>query len=287
SGLAAEKAEIPWVSYVDYFLDETLTAGESQIEWWNALRARLGLSAETRPATEARWFAMSSHLTLVFGLPCLGLQGRRLPSYVREVGPITWDPPYRGDPPLWLDELGRHRPAILISTSSLWLGDADLVTITAEALAGESCDLVATLPAQQDLPQLPNDVMVSSYLPHSLLLPKVDLVVCSGGLGVTTKALLAGIPVVAVPRGLDGYSVTRAAVASGAALAVDHRTLRPGDLRDVLLHALSDEGLRTSALVLANAGKEYDSATTSADLIEGLLRRSLGIGAPRAAIPDV
>jgi UDP:flavonoid glycosyltransferase YjiC (YdhE family) len=176
-----------------------------------------------------------------------------------------------GSAPEWLEDIGVHRPAILVSTSSGWLNDSDLVVAAGDALRGCDVDVVATLPAEPALPAMPDNVHVARYLPHSLVMPRVDLLVCSGGLGVVNRALLAGKPMVAVPRGADGYRVTAAAVAAGVAVGVDQSQLGPETLRAVLLRALEDPAIRTNAEALQRAGSSFDAPVTTANLMESLL----------------
>jgi UDP:flavonoid glycosyltransferase YjiC (YdhE family) len=150
-------------------------------------------------------------LTLVLGLPELALRpDAELPRYVHRVGPVLWEPPWDGQLPAWLDRLGRDRPAVLAANSTT--GDTDEQTILdlGEGLAEDDLDLVATVTTTRTLPPLPANTMVTSFLPHSLLISRASAIVCSAGYGLTTKAACAGVPLVVVPRSKDQFEVAAA-----------------------------------------------------------------------------
>jgi UDP:flavonoid glycosyltransferase YjiC (YdhE family) len=116
---------------------------------------------------------------------------------------------------------------------------------------------------------------VAEYLPHTLLLPRVEVVLCSAGLLVVTRGVLSGLPIVAVPRGGDGYMVAAAAARAGVAIALDWRHLAPQRLREALVEAMRDQSMyKRSAERLAKTGHSFNAPGTSADLIELLLDRS-------------
>jgi hypothetical protein len=189
AGFAAQRAGVPWVSYVNFCIDETVSVPAEFTRRWNHLRARVGLSADTRPLSEAYWYFLSPELTLLIGIPGLQHRGSMLPGYVHAVGPMVWDPPLVAvDAPAWLVGLGRDRPAVLLSVSSLAQNDEGLVTAAAEALADQDVDVVATLRAGLDLPSLPANFVHTGAFPHAALMPRVSAVVCSAGFGTTTRS---------------------------------------------------------------------------------------------------
>ena len=73
-------------------------------------------------------------------------------------------------------------------------------------------------------PQPPH-VLVAPYLPHTLLLPRCDLVVAHGGAGVMLGALAHGLPQLILPQGAEQHGNAAACVRAGAAL-----TLAPGEV---------------------------------------------------------
>jgi MGT family glycosyltransferase len=125
------------------------------------------------------------------------------PNY-RLVGPGVWDPP--ADQPEWLDRI--ERPLVLVTCSSEFQNDRRLIDTALEALADEDLFVVATA-AGNDLSAttVPANARVESYVPHAAILARAACVVCHGGMGITQKALAAGVPVCVVPFGRDQLEV--------------------------------------------------------------------------------
>ena len=204
AGLAAEAAGVPWISYIHYAIDESAAMVDHRLRrlkghaefrdvdhrrWWDRARRTVGLEPDPRPLEESRWCTFSSSSTFVLGLPELALRpDAELPSYVHRVGPVMWEPPWDGQRPAWMDRLGRDRPAVLAANSTT--GDKDEQTILdlGEGLAEDDLDVVATVTTTRTLPPLPANTIVTSFLPHSLLISKASAIVCSAGYGLTTKA---------------------------------------------------------------------------------------------------
>ncbi len=67
----------------------------------------------------------------------------------------------------------------------------------------------------------PAHVVVARYLPHSLLLPRCDLVVSHAGAGSMFGSLSHGLPQLALPQGADQHMNAEALARSGAGLVLD------------------------------------------------------------------
>lgn len=269
-GLAAERAGVPWVSYIDFLVDETEVREPEFPAAWDQWRAGLGLPREPRPAAESFWFPFSPHLILYLVHP--GLAFGPAPAYVQRVGASMWDAPTSCAPPAWLADLGTQRQAVLLSTSTLWQDDAGLVTAVASGLADDDVDVIATVAAGHELPTLPDNVIVTGHFPHSLILPRVQCVVCSGGLGTVTRGLCAGIPAVVVPRSGDAHHVARAVVRHGAGVAIPAARLTPETIAAAIRRALSDGAMRGAAAAFKGEPVTSEALDAAADSVEALLR---------------
>jgi UDP:flavonoid glycosyltransferase YjiC (YdhE family) len=69
------------------------------------------------------------------------------------------------------------------------------------------------------------------------LLSRADLVVCGGGHGLVSKALMAGVPMVVVPGGGDQWEIANRLVRQGSALLI--RPLEPAALASAITTVLS------------------------------------------------
>src|SRR2546423_1435964 len=135
------------------------------------------------------------------------------PPNVRLVGPCAWDPP--AEPPAWLPDV--RRPLVLVTTSSEFQDDGQLVRTALEALASEDVEVVATLPAMDVAGfEAPANARVLPFVAHGPLLDRAACAITHGGMGATQKALARGVPVCAVPFARDQLEVARRGGGRGA-----------------------------------------------------------------------
>jgi MGT family glycosyltransferase len=198
---------------------------------------------------------------------------RDWPSTWRLIGPGTWDPP--AEAPAWLEDL--DRPLVVVSTSSEFQDDGRLVTCALEALRDEDVFVVATLPsAPPPTDDVPPNARVECFLPHAPLIERAACVVCHAGMGITQKALAAGVPVCAVPFGRDQLEVARRVEVAEAGSRLPVRRLSPTRLRRAVLEALGRaEGAKRVARAFAAAG----GPAAGADHVEHLVATPTPAGA--------
>ena len=187
---------------------------------------------------------------------------------VRMIGALGWEPP--ADRPAWLDAL--PNPAVLVTTSSEYQADEDLVRTSLAALAHEPFTVVATLPAGKEASQLtaqlPANARLAHFLPHGPVLDRAAVAITHGGMGGTQKALAKGVPVVVVPYGRDQHEVAARVVAADAGVRLKRKNLTPGELRTAVREALTKtEGAKRVAAGFEAAG----GARAGADALEELL----------------
>ncbi len=286
AGFAAEAAGAPWCAYVHFAMDETgadtpfsfhlwdrsRPAADAFVDWWNGLRALVGLGPEDRPAEEHVWYRHSPHLTLILGLPQLVHPQGALPPYAVRVGPTAWDPPLDGTLPDWVASVGRERPAILVSVSTLRDAALDLIRMVGDAALGEGLDVVATVPGDHEMPAVPGNVRLAPFIPHSALLGRVTLVACQAGYGTVTRAACAGVPQLLFPDGRDRFNAARGAVAAGVAVAIEPGDRGMENVKRAIRTLLGDPSYRLRAHQLAGSALTYRADATSADHVETLLR---------------
>jgi UDP:flavonoid glycosyltransferase YjiC (YdhE family) len=282
---ASQAAAIPSVSYVHWRMSETgldtwfrfrlwdgtRPGAEAFIEWWNEQRALVGLGPEPRLPEEHLWYRHSRGLTLILGLPELVEPKGVLPPYALRVGPTVWEPPLGRPLPEWVERLGRERPAVLASVSTVGAADTRLVAAVGEAVHGEDVDVVLTVAAAGALPPLPANVRVARFTPHGALLPRVAAVVSHAGNGTVTRAACAGVPLLLLPDGKDQFDVSRGAAAAGIALALDREKADATRVRARLRTLLHDAGYLARARELARQAARYNAAATAVDAIEAFL----------------
>jgi MGT family glycosyltransferase len=194
---------------------------------------------------------------------------RDWPSNIQMVGPCAWDPP--AESPEWLEQV--ERPLVLVTTSSEFQDDGQLVKTALAALANEDVEVVATLPAQDPdaFADLPANARVLSFVPHAPLLERAAVAITHGGMGATQKALARGVPVCAVPFGRDQLEVARRVEVSGAGTRLPAAKLSAERLRAAVLEAMNR---RDGARRIADAFKGAGGPARAAELFETLLAAS-------------
>jgi MGT family glycosyltransferase len=189
------------------------------------------------------------------------------PENMRRVGPGLWAPPAAQRPP-WLDG---ERPIVLVTCSTEFQNDGALLEAALAAFGADSgVQLVCTTggvdPASV---KAPAGVVVERFVPHALVLPRASAVVCHGGMGITQRALAAGVPPCVVPWGRDQAEVGRRVEVCKAGVMLPRRKLNAARLRDAVERARARaEGARHVRDAFETAG----GAERGATLLEELLR---------------
>lgn len=206
-----------------------------------------------------------------------------LPANVRYVGPMA-PPPHRDfDTPPWWDALDSGRPVVHVTQGTVDVDPARLIEPTISALADEDVVLVVTKGghdvADIKVP-IPANTYVADYLPHDVLLPKVDVMVTNGGYGAVQRALCNGVPLVVAGDTEDKPEVAARVAWSG--VGVNLRTGAPTAsavgraVRDVL----NNDHYRTRARRLQTLYSDYDSLAEIDVLIDEVIaRRAVSEGA--------
>jgi MGT family glycosyltransferase len=190
---------------------------------------------------------------------------RSWPRNVRMVGPCSWEPD--AAPPAWLDAV--TKPIALVSTSSEYQADAILAQTALDALADSEMFVIATLPSNDPAAlRVPPNARAERFVPHGPILARASVAITHGGMGVTQKALAAGVPVVAVPFGRDQPEVARRLEVAGAGVRLPRARLRPETLRDAVHAALNR---RDDARAVAAGYQAAGGATAAAAYLEGLI----------------
>jgi MGT family glycosyltransferase len=296
----AEQSGIPWALFMPYFLPWRLpgippfgpgllprndlvgrirdrlvravvhSAVNRNLPSLNRVRASVGLAPLTDMADQGRAAPCLLYYTAEpFEYPCAA----RPPS-VKMIGPGAWEPDAAA--PEWLASI--NRPIILVTCSTEFQDDSRIIATALEALAGEDYFVIATSAAIDPVkfPSVKN-ARVERFLPHRAILARASGVICHGGMGITQKALAAGVPVCVVPFGRDQREVAAHVRLAGAGVSVASNKLRPDRLRAAVKQLAS---CRSAAEKVAEGFRRAGGAPAGADALERLLP---SVSASRAA----
>jgi len=203
------------------------------------------------------------------------------PPSVRMVGPGIWEPPAKS--PAWLEE--SKRPLVLVTCSTEFQNDGKLAQAALEALTGEDVSVVVTTASVDPSPFTPPpNAHVERFVPHRAVLERAACVVCHGGMGITQKALAAGVPVCVVPFGRDQFDVARHVEVADAGTRLPASRLRPDRLRSKVHEAMGKkDGAGRIASAFASAGGPRAATEALEELLNGPPDKS---GKGQARRPD-
>jgi MGT family glycosyltransferase len=227
----------------------------------NALRASLGLE----PLHHLEEIFLRAGRFILFTAEPHEYPRSDWPPSVRLVGPLTWEPPAPAPP--WLRE--ETRPIVLVTASTVYQRDDKLIATALSALADENFAVVVTTAALDPRSfDPPANCRVEAFLPHGPIIERAACVISHGGMGITQKALAAGVPVCVVPFCRDQFEVARRVEISGAGTRLHHRRLTARRLREAV-HATIR--MRSGAQRVADAFARAGGAQAAADAVEELL----------------
>ena len=123
-----------------------------------------------------------------------------------------------------------------------------------EALGGTQqrpYKLIVTYAAQQlDQLHVPANVGLTSYIPHSVVLPLCSACVTHCGHGTITAALSNGIPIVGLPNMADQPLLATRAQELGAGIALDGERATPDETRAAVNRVLDEPSYKQRAMEL-------------------------------------
>jgi MGT family glycosyltransferase len=173
---------------------------------------------------------------------------------VRFVGPILGAPTALPELPAWWPELSEDRPVVHVTQGTLDNADLGrLLLLTVEALAHDDVLVVATTggPDPEPLrPGLPANARLERFIPHDLLLPRVDAMVTNGGYGGVQQALAHGVPLVVAGDSEDKPEVAARVQWSGAGINLHTGRPSPAMVSRGVRRVLSRPSYRARARAL-------------------------------------
>jgi MGT family glycosyltransferase len=203
---------------------------------------------------------------------------------VRFVGAVHPQASRRYEPPDWWPELDGGRPVVHVTQGTVDNEDMSrLIEPTIEALAEEHVTLIVTT-GGRDVRELkaplPANTHVAEFIPHAVLLPKVDVMITNGGYGAVQRAVSTGVPLVVAGSTEDKPEVAARIAWSGAGINLKTGTPRAAMLRNAVREILDDGRYLSRARELEVAFAQRDGIAEIAALVDEVIRerRTAAIG---------
>jgi len=141
------------------------------------------------------------------------------------------------------------------------------------ALAGLPVRVVASLGRQgrmEEVGALPANATVFEYVDPWHVLASASLHVTHAGAGSVQESLVAGVPMVCVPRGSDQGSWAQRVAATGAGVVL--ADLEPAGVADAVRRVLADRGFAERARAVGDALRAVDGPAIVRATVDELLR---------------
>ncbi|GEM_PF-1795356 len=150
------------------------------------------------------------------------------------------------------------RPAILMTLGTVYNTNADLFSRFLEALGSEPVNVVCTLgdgasdAVTNVTKDAPANVRFEQYLPHSLILPHCQAMLCHAGFNTMMGGLSAGVPIVCVPLGSDQEYNARACATDGLGLMIKDKEASAERIREAVRRVLDEPSFAENARAFAS-----------------------------------
>ena len=166
------------------------------------------------------------------------------------------------------------RPVLLVSLGSAYNDRPDFYRTCVEAFADLDWTVVLNVGRSVDpavLGEVPDNIRVHQWVPQIAVLAQASAFVTHAGMGSLTEALYFGVPMVAVPQGVDqhlnGARLTE--LAMGEHLPADEVTA--DRLRAAVLHVSSDPVIAANLATMRAEIRAAGGSPAAADVVEAAL----------------
>jgi calicheamicin 3'-O-methyl-rhamnosyltransferase len=178
-------------------------------------------------------------------------------------------PPALGDGlPGWVATL-LEQPTVYLTFGTSEASASTLPPVI-DSLAAEPLNLIVTTGGHVDGTVQPGNVHVESFLPQGEMLPYCDLVVAHGGAGTTMGALLAGLPLVLLPKRADQFITADAVAWAGAAIVLRPDAASPEAIRQAVVTVLTDATYREAAQRVRQELEELPDPASALEPLQAL-----------------
>lgn len=192
----------------------------------------------------------------------------RFPDNVRITGPILDDPYVNGTPQSSIPGTG-GRKLILIGFSTTFQNQTQILQNILEAMRQLPYQALITLgPAMESvLTDIPPNVSIQSFVPHSQVLPQCAAIVTHAGHGTVIRSLAYGVPLVCIPMGRDQTANAARVVYKGAGVRL---TTKAGvkKIADAIRSVVENPGFKKKAMELSGKIQQQGSGQKACEELE-------------------
>jgi UDP:flavonoid glycosyltransferase YjiC (YdhE family) len=259
----AKSAGIPWC-----FVNPGFYFGDHSIRRWEQdyYGAAIQWLAEYCLYPLARHADMVLHATD----PEFDYQPLQLPSNHHYVGFLLWEA--TNELPELVDQPGDPWALVTLSTAPQ-REELTLAHSALQALADQPVRTLLTVPGgkyPEGLEEIPANVTLSGFVPHTPVLERSSIVISHAGHGLVSKALFNGVPMVLLPWDRDQPGVAARAERLGVAQVVPRPEVNPDTVGRAVSAVFSEPEYRETAARESGRLKKIDAVDMACRLVESM-----------------
>lgn len=187
------------------------------------------------------------------------------------IGPLTVERD-KNDEHLDMGEFKSNRPLIYVSMGTYLGPEMTMLELCFDALQDVDCNvLISTgraLPAEL-LQHHPQNFVIREWVPQLQVLQHCAAFVTHAGLNSVSESLYHGVPVVAIPRGIDQPLVAQRVAELGAGIQIERQDLSADNLRKAVQSVLSDSRYQEEATRIGESFRAAGGTGHAVELIQG------------------
>ena len=191
---------------------------------------------------------------------------KNVPSHYHFIGPLVAR--IDRDIPPEVEDLPRDLPLIYFAMGSS--GDRRIIAEILEGFAGKPYRVIAPVKKLlKDTPvDIPDNVVVTDWLPAHKVNPMAQLSVIHGGLGTVMTACLSGTPIVGVGMHFEQEANLECVARKGFAIRLRKRRMTVVELMDAVDRLLHDPEAHRRAQEFKRIIEKYDAPANAARLLK-------------------
>jgi MGT family glycosyltransferase len=232
----------------------------------NQIRQRYGLPPLRTSVLE---FTGTMPLYLVMGTSEFDYERRDLPPSVHYVGACLWDKPVTRSLRTGWSNCQRTSLGCMPARAPYTCYRRLCSRPPRKALANLPMQVILTTggnrePSELDLGPIAPNVHVVRWVSHTELLPRLDVMITTGGSATVQSTLKAGVPLIVVPTEWDKPDIARRVVETGAGIRLEPSSVRRKRLRAAVEQVLGTPSFRQNAQRMAAAFARYGGPQAAA-----------------------
>lgn len=242
----------------------------------NRIRKEIGLAKLDDFFLNHNYKISAYHLK--FNTEAFEFPTENIPDSIKFVGPVISDN-INEITFNWLDDIYKTRPLVFITGGSHDISDVNkliIPSIIALKLLGIPA-IVST--GKQPVDIIPKNLLydgliVEEYIPYSLIMPFIDLMITNGGFGGVSTALRYGVPVIVAGNSEDKPEIASRVQYSGCGINLKTGKPSVSRLKKAISEILNDSSYSIVSMKISKDFSEKDAVKDSVNIIEDLLMKT-------------